>query len=222
MSITEEQATPPVDDAPPAAGGVVRWKRFGVMLGITTAVTAGLVALTGQGVLAANFSISGMPFTVTATHLHGDGFEQFATIDQMIKDSPNEGDTGGQVVVIVSAIDKATLTKLCQSVSLGGMHLKITAGDGSTPVRAESLIVDSDLIQGDTDFKNIDIGQDASTLDQVTDRRNGGGHVVGGEGVFSQQADTVDIENLRQNNYATTASRFTLPHLRMTFSGTGC
>ncbi|WP_306211133.1 DUF6230 family protein [Actinoplanes sp. RD1] len=210
-----------LDESPPPPQGGVRWKRFGGMLALTTALTAGLVALTAQGVLAANFSISGMPFTVTATQLHGDGFEQFAALDTMIEDSPNAGDTGGQVVVIVSAIDKAKLTKLCQSVSLGGMHLKITAGDGATPVSADSLIVDSDLISGDTDFRNIDIGQDASTFDKVNDRRNGG-KVKGGEGVFGQQADTVDIANLRQNNYATTAARFTLPHLRMTFTGDGC
>jgi hypothetical protein len=200
----------------------VRWKRFGGMLAVTGVVTVGLVALTAQGVLAANFSISGMPFTVTASKLHGDGFEQFATIDNMIPNSPNEGDTGGQVVVIVSAIDKAELTKLCQSVSLGGMFLKITAGDVSgQPVKADSLVVDSDLVSGDADFRNIEVGGDASTFDKVPDRTHGG-TVKGGEGVFGQQADSVDITNLRQNNYATTASRFTLPHLRMAFTGDGC
>ncbi|WP_067504051.1 DUF6230 family protein [Actinoplanes sp. TFC3] len=210
----------PPEVAPLDRGGV-RWKRFGGMLALTTALTAGLVALTAQGVLAANFSISGMPFTVTATQLHGDGFEQFATLDHMIENSPNENDTGGQVVVIVSAIDKAQLTKLCQSVSLGGKFLTITAGDGATPVKADSLVVDSDLIAGDADFKNIDIGQDSSTFDEVNDRRNGG-KIKGGEGVFGQQAQTVDIANLRQNNYATTAAKFTLPHLRMSFTDDGC
>lgn len=201
------------------AGGV-RWKRFAGMLALLTGTTTALVALTAQGVLAANFSISGMPFVVTATHLHGDGFEQFATLDSMIENSPNQGDTGGQVVVIVSAINKAELTKLCQSVSLGGMYLKITAGDGDTPVQADSLVVDSDLISGDADFRSIDIGGDASTFNKVRDPA--GGYIKGGEGVFGQQADTVDIANLRQNNYATTAARFTLPHLRMTFTSTGC
>jgi hypothetical protein len=223
---TIDETSPPPSDAPDASDnperGGVRWKRFGGMLALTTAMTGGLIALTAQGVLAANFSISGMPFTVTATHLHGDGFEQYAALDHMTEDSPNAGSTGGQVVVIVSAIDKAELTKLCQSVSLGGMNMKITAGDQSgTPVKADSLVVDSDLISGDTDFKNIDIGQDASTFDKVNDRRNGG-KVKGGEGVFGQQADTVDINNLRQNNYATTAAKFTLPHLRMTFTDDGC
>ena len=202
------------------AGGV-RWKRFGGMLAVTGVVTAGMVALTASGVLAANFSISGMPFTVTATKLHGEGFEQFATLDQMIPNSPNEGDTGGQMVLIVSAIDQAQLTKLCQSVSLGGINLRITAGDAGTNVSARALVVDSDLISGDADFRNINVGQDASTFDKVTDPATGK-KIKGGEGVFGQQADTVDIANLRQNNYATTAARFTLPHLRMTFTSDGC
>jgi hypothetical protein len=204
----------------PTAGGV-RWKRFGGMIAITGVVTAGMVALTASGVLAANFSISGMPFTVTATNLHGDGFEQYATLDSMIDNSPNAGDTGGQMVLIVSAINQAQLTNLCQSVSLGGVNLKITAGDNGNKVQARALVVDSDLITGDADFNNINVGQDASTFNKVTDPATGKA-IKGGEGVFGQQADTVDINNLRQNNYATTAARFTLPHLRMSFTSSGC
>jgi hypothetical protein len=204
----------------PTAGGV-RWKRFGGMIAVTGVVTAGMVALTASGVLAANFSISGMPFTVTATNLHGDGFEQYATLDNMIPNSPNQGDTGGQLVLIVSAINQAQLTNLCQSVSLGGINLKITAGDNGHKVQARALVVDSDLITGDADFTNINVGQDASTFDKVTDPATGK-TIKGGEGVFGQQADTVDINNLRQNNYATTAARFTLPHLRMAFTSSGC
>ncbi|WP_203785923.1 DUF6230 family protein [Paractinoplanes rishiriensis] len=215
MSVTDDEVT-----TGPATGGV-RWKRFGGMLALTGAVSAGLITLTANGVLAANFSISGMPFTVTATKLYGEGFEQFATIDNMIPNSPNEGDTGGQMVVIVSAIDTAELTKLCQSVSLGGMFLKITAGDAGTPVKAKTLIVDSDLISGNANFQRINVGQDASTLDKVTDPGTGE-KIRGGEGVFAQQADIVEITDLRQNNYATTAARFTLPHLRMAFTDDGC
>ena len=46
--------------------------------------------------------------------------------------------------------------------------------------------------------------------------------VTGNPGVFSQQADSVVIENLRQNNYATTAAVFNLPNLRMAFTSDGC
>jgi len=173
-----------------------------------------MVFLTANGLLAASFSISGIPFTVTASELHGTGFEQFATIDEVAPGSPNLGDTGGQVVVIVSAIDQATLTNLCQSVELGGMALKITAGDSSRKVTARTLVVDSDLITGDAEFRQINIGQDASTLDKVPG-------VKGNIGVFGQQADEVTITNLRQNNWATTAATFTLPNLRLAFTTTG-
>ncbi|BCL17905.1 DUF6230 family protein [Micromonospora sagamiensis] len=195
--------------------GAVRWRRFFPALLGTGVLSAAMVLLTAQGVLAAQFSISGLPFTVTADRLDGTGFEQFAALDHMVEGSPNEGDTGGQVVVIVSAIDRAELTNLCQSVDMGGMVLKITAGNAGKPVKARTLVVDSDSITGDADFSKIDIGQDASTLDKVPG-------VKGGIGIFAQQADTVVIEKLRQNNWATTASAFTLPNLRMSFASEGC
>jgi hypothetical protein len=223
MSTTDDP-TPSFSEPPPSAG--VQWKRFGGMLVLATAFTAGLVTLTAQGVLAANFSISGMPFTVTADHLHGDGFEQFATLDHMEDNNPNSKDnnpngTDNPKLVMVSAIDKGTLTNLCQQVSLGGINLRITAGDAGKDVQAESLVVDSDLITGNANFKDINVGQDSQTFDKVQDRTNGG-KVTGMPGVFGQQAKTVDIYNLRQNNYSTTASTFTLPHLRMSFSSDEC
>jgi hypothetical protein len=208
-------SSPKATGATAAEEGRVRWRRFAATMLSAGALGAGLVALTANGVLAAQFAISGIPFTVTADRLEGTGFAQFATLDHMIEGSPNEGDTGGQIVVIVSAIDEATLTNLCQSIDMGGMHMKITAGNKGTPVRARTLVVDSDLITGNASFKNIDIGQDASTLDKVPGVR-------GLPGIFGQQADKVEITNLRQNNYATTAAAFTLPHLRMQFSSDGC
>ncbi|MGC5310098.1 DUF6230 family protein [Micromonospora zamorensis] len=207
------EETAHIEPGPPRSG--VRWRRFAAAFGTVAAGAAGMIMLTAQGVLAAQFAISGMPFTVTADKLTGTGFEQFATLDQMIPDSPNQGDTGGQVLVMVSAIDKAELTNLCQSINLGGVFLKITAGNGDKPVSARTLVVDGDEIVGNASFKNIDIGQDASTLDKVPG-------VKGNPGVFSQQADSIVIENLRQNNYATTAAVFNLPNLRMAFTSDGC
>jgi hypothetical protein len=195
--------------------GGLRWRRFGAMMAVSGAITGGLVVMTAKGVLAAQFSISGVPFTVTSTQLQGTGFEQFATLDHMIPNSPNAGKTGGQMVLIVSAIKSATLANLCQSVSLGGAYLKITAGTGSTPVSADSLVVDSSQISGDASFSNMNIGQDASTLTEDPG-------ATGSPGVFGQQADTVTINNLKQTNYATTAATFTLPGLSMSFSSTGC
>ena len=131
----------PLEPGAPQSG--VRWRRFAVTLGTVAVGAAGMVVLTAQGVLGAQFAISGMPFTVTADRLEGTGFEQFATLDQMIPDSPNQGDTGGQVVVIVSAIDKAELTNLCQSISLGGINLRITAGGSGKPVSARTRCTSS-------------------------------------------------------------------------------
>ncbi|GGN85776.1 cholesterol esterase [Actinoplanes lobatus] len=195
--------------------GRTRWRRFTAMLLGGLAATAGLILLTGEGVLAASFSISGMPFTVTSPKLHGYGFAQYAEIDNMAPGSPNEGDTGGQVLVIVSAIRDAELDGLCQSIALGGINLKITAGSPTNKVTADTLVVDSDVITANATFKTIDIGQDASTLDRVPGKK-------GAIGVFGQQAEEVTLTNLRQNNYATTAATFYLPNLRMAFTSDGC
>ncbi|MER5800998.1 DUF6230 family protein [Streptomyces mirabilis] len=194
--------------------GRVRLRRAAVMAVPATAVAAGLMILTAQGALGVQFAISGMPFTVTATELNGTGFEQFGNLDNMADGSPNAGDTGGQVLVITSAIKNATLTKLCQSVDLGGTNLVITAGGGTDKVQATNLTTDSTELSGDAAFNNIEIGNDASTLDKAG--------VQGNKGVFSQQADTVHIGNLRQTNYSTTAAVFKLPGLKLRFSDSGC
>ncbi|WP_327432586.1 MULTISPECIES: DUF6230 family protein [unclassified Streptomyces] len=211
--------TPENTESGSAAGGPdrrgrVRLRRAAVMAVPATAIAAGLMILTAQGALGVQFAISGMPFTVTATELNGTGFEQFGGLDNMADDSPNAGDTGGQVLIVTSAIKSATLTKLCQSVDLGGTNLLITAGSGADKVEASHLTTDSTELSGDASFGNIEIGNDASTLDKAG--------VQGPKGVFSQQADTVHIGNLRQTNYATTAAVFKLPGLKLRFSDSGC
>ena len=207
--------TPESGSAPePARRGRVRLRRAAVMAVPAVAVAAGLAIMTAEGALGVSFSISGMPFTVTAKSLDGTGFEQFGALDSMIEDSPNQGDTGGQVLVVTSAIKNATLDSLCQSVDLGGTNLLITAGSGSSKVQATDLTTDSTELSGDAAFNNIEIGNDASTLTKAG--------VKGPKGVFSQQADTVHIANLRQTNYATTAGVFKLPGLKLKFSDSGC
>lgn len=211
--------------APPDEGKV-RWRRAGAMFVGAAAAGAVLMALTAQGVLAAQFAISGVAFTVTSSRLDGTGFEQFGSLDAMANNSPNasnclgaapanQGNCGGIVVVAVSAIKSATLADICQSVSLGGTNLKITAGSSGHPVTANTLVVDSDQLQGDATFNNIAIGQDPSTFTEVPG-------VTGPLGDFGQQADSVTIVNLRQDNFATTAATFSLPGLDLTFSNTGC
>jgi len=212
-------STPETPESGSAAGGQdrrgrVRLRRAAVMAIPATAVAAGLMIATAQGALGVQFAISGMPFTVTATELNGTGFEQFGGLDNMAEDSPNAGDTGGQVLIVTSAIKNATLDHLCQSVDLGGTNLLITAGSGADKVQANNLTTDSTELSGNASFNNIEIGNDASTLDKAG--------VQGPKGVFSQQADTVRIANLRQTNYATTAGVFKLPGLKLRFSDQGC
>jgi Family of unknown function (DUF6230) len=198
----------------PHRRGRVRLRRAAVMAVPAAAVTAGLAVLTAQGALGVQFAISGMPFVVTADRLDGSGFEQFGGLDNMIENSPNEGDTGGQQLVVTSVVKNGTLTNMCQSVDLGGIQLVLTAGSGSKPVSVSNLAIDSDDIKGDASFNNIEIGRDASTFDKAG--------VQGPRGVYGQQADGVVITNLYQHNYAATAAVFKLPGLHMRFGNDGC
>ncbi|MGW0423427.1 DUF6230 family protein [Streptomyces sp. NPDC003015] len=211
--IPESGSAPQAPDSP-ARRGRVRGRRAAIMAVPAVAITAGLAIMTAQGALGVQFAISGMPFTVTAESLDGTGFEQFGGLDNMADNSPNAGDTGGQVLVVTSAIKSATLSKLCQSVDLGGTNLKIEAGNGKDKVQATDLTTDSTEMSGNAKFDNIEIGNDASTLTKAG--------VKGPLGVFSQQADHVYIDTLRQTNYATTAGVFKLPGLKLSFSSKAC
>ncbi|HEX9030658.1 MAG TPA: DUF6230 family protein [Streptosporangiaceae bacterium] len=190
--------------------GKVSWRRFAAIMLPALAVAAVLVVLTAQSVLAVSFSISGTPFVVTATQLRGQGFEQFATVDtSVLKVLPGNSN---QIVVTANAIRKAELSHLCQAVTVGGLSLIITAGNGREPVRATNLVVDADKLSGDVSFHNIQIGRDASTLNQVPG-------VTGPAGGFAQQATSVVINHLFQHAYATTAGTFTLPGFSLHFGG---
>jgi hypothetical protein len=198
-----------------ARTGKVRLRRFAALMVPSTAVAGVLVVMTAQGALAAQFAISGIPFEVTASQLNGTGFEQYGSLDYTAPGSPNLTATGGQELVMVSVIGSATLVNMCQSINLGGIYLHLTAGTGSNPVKATDLVVDSDQLSGDASFSNMNIGQDASTMTEVPADD-------GPLGDFGQQADTVSISNLRQENWATTAAQFTLPSLSMDFESNGC
>jgi uncharacterized protein DUF6230 len=195
-------------EAPRAAGpqakGKIKWRRF-AMAAVPAGVVAGiLVGLTAQGAIASSISVSGQEFLVTATQLTGTGFEQFGG-------SLSQGN--GTQPVIVSAIHHATLSNLCQSVKVGPVTLRLTAGGNGNDVSADNLIVDASGQTGSQAvFKNITIGQDAGTLtkDPGTAGQSGG---------FGQQADSITIDNLVQHTWLTTAGTFTLPGLSIGFGG---
>ena len=190
--------------------GGTRWRRFAAVLVPAVVVVGALGVGVANGAVPVSFAISGSTFRVSADHLHGTNFVQYGSV-AVEKD-------GTKQIVAESGIQSADLTNMCQVVAVPGTPLSMVlkAGGGSKPAHAEDLIIDMTDLSGDATFTNINIGQDASTL--------GGPAGSGGlSGSFGQRADVVDIDNLRQTAYATSAGTFTLPGLSLGFTtGAGC
>jgi hypothetical protein len=184
--------------------GRVKWRRF-AMVAVPAVIVAGaLIGLTAQGAIASSISVSGEEYLITASKLTGQGFEQFG--------GQVSGGSGTQPVII-SAIHSATLANLCQSVTIGPLTLHLTAGGGGTPVSAQNLVVDASGQTGsEAVFHNISIGLDAGTLSEDPGAE-------GASGGFGQQADSMEIDNLVQHTWLTTAGTFTLPDLSLGFGG---
>ncbi|GLY08343.1 MULTISPECIES: DUF6230 family protein [Actinoplanes] len=182
-------------------GGRTDWRRFAVAVGLPAVVAGGLVLALAEGALAANFTVSGAQFKLSADSLVGEGFTQYgSTLDT---DDPDYED--GEIPAAMSGIRHATLTNLCQSVAAGPLTLRIEAGgDPAHPVEADDLLIGMSDLGGDAVFEDIQIGLDASTL------TGDGSETHGAAGSFGQQAGTVTITNLRQQAYYTSASTFTL------------
>lgn len=189
-----------------APEGGTRWRRFAAIMVPAVVAVVGVGIGIEAGAVPVSFAVSGAQFKVTATHLHGTDFVQFGGIVQQKNGTPH--------AVAVSQIASADLTNLCQSVDqstpLGTVVLKLTAGDNGTPAHADNLLIDMSQLSGDATFTHIDIGQDASDLS-----------AAGAPGGFGQSADVVDIDNLVQVAWATTAGTFTLPHLNLSLGGAG-
>lgn len=122
----------------------------------------------------------------------------------------------------MSGIKSADITNLCQSVAVGPVVLRIEAGaDPENPVHADDLLIGMSELSGDATFKDIDIGQDASTLNR--DEGPGQDLEHGDVGGFGQQARKVEIDGLRQQAYMTSASTFRLSgmSLKLFFAQSG-
>jgi hypothetical protein len=194
----------------PRARGKVHWRRFAYVAVPSVAVAGLLVGLTAQGSIASSMSVSGEEFLVTANQLNGTGFVQFG--NQLTSDQHGKN---VQIPVIESGINSATLSNLCQSLSLGPVTMRLTAGGNGDPVKVSNMVVDASGQTGsEAIFHNIVTGQDASTLTKD-------GSETGTAGGFGQQADTVTINNLRQDTWLTTAGTFALPGLSLGF-GKSC
>jgi Family of unknown function (DUF6230) len=208
-----------------AVTGRTNWRRLLIVLAPAYAAVAGLILLAGSGTLAVSFAVSGTALTVTADTLssgavdgNGVGLYQFG-----IADFAGNGTPVPQVETI---IPNATLVNLCQSVTVGGLTLRTTAGGtAGHPVTATTLVVDATSITATSaQFTNIDIGQDMGqfsnpALTQPTGRGTGPNVSTGPvpAGTFGQTASAASLGGLRQVANATSAGLFTLPNLSVAF-----
>jgi hypothetical protein len=208
--------------------GRTRWRRVWVVFVPALAIVVTLLALIAKGLIAVSFAVSGTAFTVTANSVastatdgNGVGFYQFGVVDFAGNGTP--------IPQAENIIPSARITNLCQSVAVGPLTLRITAGTGATPVTATNLIIDATSLSATSaDFTNINIGQDMGTftnpgLTEPTGRGTGPNVTTGAvpTGTFGQVASAVNLGGVRQLANATQASSFSLPNLSLSF-GPGC
>ncbi|MCP2326183.1 hypothetical protein HDA40_004690 [Hamadaea flava] len=190
--------------------GRTRWRRFAAVVIPAAVVAGGLMTGVAQGKVPVALNVSGQSFKISADQLNGTGFTQYGSV-AVKKD-------GTQIPVAASGIKSATLSNLCQSVVVvpGHLSLVIRAGrEAGNPASAENLLIGMDALAGDATFTNIDIGTDASALSKD------GFSSHGQTGAFGQEADKVEIHNLKQRAYSTNAGTFTLNGLSMKVDLTG-
>lgn len=189
--------------------GRTRWVPFAVVVGAGLAASVLMLAGVANGSIGTSITVSGSTFKVSASELDGTGFVQYGGQVKTAK---------GPVAVAYSGIKNVTkLSDLCQSVVLPGTPISLVIHAGkTTPATATDMLIAMDQLSGDAEFTNINIGQDAGTLQ--------GGPAIGGtgtDGTFGQQADTVKITNLRQVAWSTTAGTFNLNGLDLHISTSG-
>jgi Family of unknown function (DUF6230) len=184
-------------------------KRLGLVLVPALAGAGILGVMMANGALAASFGVSGQQFQLTATSITGTDFAQFGSVDKIYVN-------GKYIPVAVSAFKSATINGLCQSVEtdlssygLGNVWVVLKANTA----KATNLIIDmQQLNAGSADFTNINIGQDASTLDQ------GVAGAQGTPGLFGQQADAATLTDVSQVANATNAGDFTLSGMSLSLA----
>ncbi|MFI5930768.1 DUF6230 family protein [Actinoplanes sp. NPDC051494] len=184
--------------------GRTSWRRFAVAAAVPVAAATALVIGMANGAFAASFAVSGRSFKISADELDGSGFAQYGGTVHTVD--------GTQIPVAISSINSASLANLCQSVKVPGSPVSLTIRAGRTPgkpARATNLLIGVSELSGDTEFTDINIGQDASTL--KIGNKDADPHA----GDFGQQAEHVTITGLRQTAVSTTAGTFTLTGLNL-------
>lgn len=194
--------------------GRTSWKRLGIVM-VPTVVAAGVLTVAmANGAIAASFAVSGQQFKLTADTIHGYGFANYGTV--LNADKPNA--KAGAIPAAISAFKSADITNLCQSVVttlplIGDVTLTIKAGAGSAPVHATDLIIAMQQLNASSaTFTNINIGEDASTLQGTA------ASAEGTPGLFGQQADEAVLTKVQQVANSTNAGSFALHDMSMGIS----
>ncbi|WP_411080849.1 DUF6230 family protein [Streptomyces sp. cmx-18-6] len=201
--------------------GGTRWKRFALVMVPSVVATAAVGVGLAQGALAASFSVSGQEFKVRTDRLEGKDFVQYGSV---AVGTDIEGKKDAAHAVAVSGFSYAEITNMCQSVVtpdvplFGNVSLKLEAGTKpDRPVVATNLYLDVSQLDADAEFKNIDIGVAAGSL-QKADRPGSIGIQPGTKakaGGFSQRAETAVLTGVEQKAWATTAGTFKLSDLKL-------
>jgi hypothetical protein len=191
------------------AQGRTKWWRFAAVV-LPAAVAAGAL-MTGManGAVAAQFAVSGQSFKVSADKLEGTGFVQYGGV---ANSNGEDGKHPHDVPVATSGIADANLYNLCQSVKVPNVPVSLVINAGGAPgapAHATNMLIDMTDLKGDATFTNINIGQDAGTLSA------GGESAKGKPGSFAQQASKVEIKNLKQVSWSTSAGMFELKGLHL-------
>ncbi|GAA4933534.1 hypothetical protein HD597_009605 [Nonomuraea thailandensis] len=185
-----------------AEQGRVRWKRFGLIFAPVAALTSLLVGATAQGVIGAMFVVSGNAFKLAVGELRGQGFTLAGGVVETRK--------GRTIPVISTGIRRAVVTDLCQSAlvrtPVGTITIRLTGGRAGNVVTIDNLVIDLETGRTGASIRDLELGRDAATLDQVP----GFG---GPAGTFGSQASAVTLRNVRLSPRAATAATFSLPDL---------
>ena len=134
------------------AFGRTRWRRFGILLAPAFTAVAVMMYLVAAGVIAVSFSFSGIPFTLNADNMSGNGFVQYATVVPT-SNTPTQG-AGGLVnkmspgsslnagpttydASTVTVLHDGTIKNLDQTICVpspvgGNLLVELKAGAGGT------------------------------------------------------------------------------------------
>jgi len=147
-------------------------------------------------------------FNVSFSELKGSGFKLYGDL----YGDPSKNSPEYVKPVFVNDIQKATITDLVISKNvkipiLGDYTVKISAGNKGTPVEIKGLIQKAALVQGNAEFKNMDISENYVKSDDPEALKKG----------FTQGADTVTIKNGNVETHYLFQEYVTLPGLKVEF-----